>query len=709
VKIQYENEKFELLHRNSTILSGASMTVKTSQNDAFSSPFTDVAEQTDGVRFCMHTGNEICTAELNVACCEKIAVFRLSALIPEKAPVFGYQKFLSENDAVTLKLIVPEAGPYTALYQHKEWWIRPGFCESIRQIPQRTQLLLWKTGDTYFAMLAVCGTETRADLYGGEGGLSLSLSTNCAGIRQCGDVAAVLACGEDPYACIREAVAVALRETGRPYPMREDKPFPRLFETLGWCSWDAFGHDVNQADLLKKLDELREKKIPVRWVLIDDGWSKVDFERLLLQGLDADKARFPDGLGGVIRRLKEDYGIRWVGVWQAVMGYWDGVDPDSDAYREFSEYLEILPDGKVMPRTDAACSFGFWNKWHRYLRRCGVDFVKVDSQSSISLFQEGRRTYGEAASGVHTGLEASAAMNFGGNLINCMGMAPEDIWNRQQAVLSRNSDDYVPKVPHAIREHALQNAYNSLLHGNFYWEDWDMFWSNHEAAKQNAILRALSGGPIYLSEPIGKTDPANLFPLVLNDGRILRCESVGLPTMDCLLRDPVDGTIPLKIFNHCGESYAVGVFNISKSEQTGTTELSSDDLPALRGKSVWVYDWENRRASELNEKERFSVKVEPDGVKLFFLFPRAEEPIMVGLTEKYLAFAAVDRVEKIGSAYLIRIPQGGTFAFLSKNRPEVVLLDGIAVTPRVEGELYQITCSPEQEHRIQIRVRKDFQ
>lgn len=704
MKIQFVNGKLELLQRNSVILTADSATVKTSANELFTSPFPNATEQTGGAKFRLDTGDGSCSAELNVECHEHTAVFRLAAQIPETVPVFGYQKFLSEKNSVTLRMSVPESGPYTALYQHKEWWIRPEFCENIRQIPQCSQLLLWKTEETYFAMLAVCGTETRADLCGSTEGLMLSLSTNCSGIRRCGDVAAVLTCGADPYACIQEAVATALRETGRPHRVREDKPFPRLFETLGWCSWDAFGHDVNQTDLLWKLDELSEKKVPVQWVLIDDGWSKVNFDRLLLQGLDADKMRFPEGIGGVIRHLKEDYGIRWVGVWQAVMGYWNGIDPDSEAYRAFSEYLETIPDGKILPRSDAAFSFGFWNKWHQYLKRCGVDFVKVDSQSSISLFQEGRRTYGQAASGVHTGLEASAALNFDGNLINCMGMAPEDIWNRPKAALSRNSDDYVPKVPHAIREHALQNAYNSLLHGNFYWEDWDMFWSGHEAAGQNAILRALSGGPIYLSEPIGATKPENIFPLILNDGRILRCEGVGLPTQDCLLRDPVKGTVPLKIFNYRGENYAVGVFNISNAEQAVTAELGSDDIPVLRGKSLWVYDWENRRACNLKETERFSVEVDPDGAKLFLLFPRTEEPAIVGLIGKYLSFAAVDRVEKIGFEYLVQIPQGDTFAFLSKNRPEEVLLDGSAVTPQVQDELYQIECSLEHAHRIQIRM-----
>jgi hypothetical protein len=308
--------------------------------------------------------------------------------------------------------------------------------------------------------------------------------------------------------------------------------------------------------------------------------------------LDADLERFPGGLSTTVRHLKEEHGIRWVGVWQAIMGYWNGIDPNSEAFREFSEDLEVLPSGKVLPCADTAHCFGFWNKWHQYLKHCGIDFVKVDSQSSISIFQTGRRNFGEASRGIHTGLEASTALNFDGSLINCMGMAPEDIWNRPQATLSRNSDDFVPKVPHAIRENALQNAYNSLLHGNFYWEDWDMFWSGHEAAKQNAILRALSGGPIYLSEPIGKANPEYIFPLVMDEGRILRCSGVGLPTRDCLFSDPVKGTVPLKIFNHFGNDYAVGVFNISESEQVCHAEISASDIPELQGKTVWIYDWQ---------------------------------------------------------------------------------------------------------------------
>ena len=48
-----------------------------------------------------------------------------------------------------------------------------------------------------------------------------------------------------------------------------------------------------------------------------------------------------------------------------------------------------------------------------------------------------------------------------------------------------------------------------------------MFWTSHEDA-QSAVLRAISGGPVYFSDPVGTTDPARVWPMIYRDGRIAR-------------------------------------------------------------------------------------------------------------------------------------------------------------------------------------------
>lgn len=98
--------------------------------------------------------------------------------------------------------------------------------------------------------------------------------------------------------------------------------------------------------------------------------------------------------------------------------------------------------------------------------------------------------------------------------------------------------------------HMVHCAYNSLWMGNFIHPDWDMFQSSHPCAEFHAASRAISGGPIYISDTVGNHNFDLLKRLVLPDGSILRCQYYALPTRDCLFEDPLhDGKTMLKIWN----------------------------------------------------------------------------------------------------------------------------------------------------------------
>lgn len=98
--------------------------------------------------------------------------------------------------------------------------------------------------------------------------------------------------------------------------------------------------------------------------------------------------------------------------------------------------------------------------------------------------------------------------------------------------------------------HMVHCAYNSLWMGNFIHPDWDMFQSTHPCAEFHAASRAISGGPIYVSDCVGKHNFPLLKRLSMPDGSILRCEYYALPTRDCLFADPLhDGKTMLKIWN----------------------------------------------------------------------------------------------------------------------------------------------------------------
>ena len=68
--------------------------------------------------------------------------------------------------------------------------------------------------------------------------------------------------------------------------------------------------------------------------------------------------------------------------------------------------------------------------------------------------------------------------------------------------------------PMASREHAIQNGYNSLLQGQFFWETGICSGVITRKNWQNSILRAVSGGPVYTSDKVGRTDGKFIMPLL---------------------------------------------------------------------------------------------------------------------------------------------------------------------------------------------------
>lgn len=636
---------------------------------------------------------------------EGALIYRAEAFKEPSLPLFGRQTFLAAQESLCYRLEGFEASRFMAVYQHKDWWVRPAFGCRLFEVPERTQLLLLEEGQTYTAILAVCGDKCRSDIRGCQDGLEITLSLNQEGCNAVRDVSLVTVTGDNPYVLCETAVRTALAATGRKARHRSDKGYPELFEYFGWCSWDAFYHKVNAEGIRAKMEELKEKEIPVKWVLIDDGWLDADYERQVLRGLDADKSKFPQGLGSFTEELKEHYQIAAVGVWHAIMGYWNGLEPGSRAAFELAEGSMSLPDGRIIPDAEPGGAFRFYHKWHSYLKnQCGIDFIKVDGQSAVSLFYKGSKTYGEASWAIQNGLGASAALNFHNNIINCMGMASEDMWNRPGSAISRSSDDFVPDVAHGFREHAIQNSYNSLLQGELFYGDWDMFWSAHEENRQNSMLRAVSGGPVYISDAVGQTDPAYIMPLLLEDGRVTRCEGIGVPTQDSLFVNPVDMVTPLKIFNRYGASYIITALNINAKDEPCSGEIHIGDIPGLQGKDWYVYDYRGRSVSVLTQQSPVSFLLEANDANLFVLVKKEGIISPLGLVDKYISTAGISQCHIEPEKAFIQLKQGGTFGFAAHRPCAGVFCGGREVKAECKGNgLYLIPVADQEKPLVEIR------
>jgi hypothetical protein len=264
-----------------------------------------------------------------------------------------------------------------------------------------------------------------------------------------------------------------------------------------------------------------------------------------------------------------------------------------------------------------------YKRMHTYLADAGIDGVKVDAQSGIGAFGVGNGGGSTIAQACVRAVENSAKSAFSAGsrlkfseknalfnlqlqqrvgtlgqivrktrgilglsaqnraqevdsggllkdsplaLTGCMCHSTENLLNYYETSMARASDDFYPKDMAAQTVHLVSCAYNTVMLGEIATTDWDMFHSKHPFAAMHAAARAISGGPVYVSDSPGNHDPELLGRLVLPDGGILRAQIPARPTVDCLFSDvQQDGISAMKLWSLNKVGAVAGVFNVQGS------------------------------------------------------------------------------------------------------------------------------------------------
>jgi raffinose synthase len=581
-----------------------------------------------------------------------------------------------------------------ANYMHSDWWTRPCFEKDIAKLPARTQSLLWKDKKAYNYLLPVCDDIFKTELCGNGQELEILLSAYDSGHTNFKATSFFMGTGNNPFELSKKLTEAGLKLLGSGGKTREERRYPDMLEYFGWCSWDAFYYDINEKGIMDKIEEFKDLGVPVKWFIVDAGWS--DDVEYHLKSFKPNMEKFPEGFSNMIDKLKEQYGLGWVGVWHTIIGYWNGIYSDGPLAAEMSHSLYKTKAGKLVPYPEASRAFEFWNKWHSYLKNEGVDFVKVDYQSCLVNLLKNNVPLGKAAKEAHEALEASVGKNFDNRMINCMGMGAENLWHRPMSPISRNSDDFYPKSKNGFKEHALQNAYNSFYTSNFIWGDWDMWWTNHEQAVNNAVLRAVSGGPIYVSDPVGTTVAEQLWPVMLKDGRILRCDQNALPTLDCLMRNPQQEEVLLKLWNKVKDTFIIAAFNINMNEVAIEGKIQLKDMPEYESGKCLVYEYFTGETRIMDAESEWEIKLDNSELKLFTCVPLKTKFTPLGLINKYISMAAVEFYTAVDNKLVVSLKEGGAFVFAGVATPVRILVNGKEVAAVKEKDIYIIDCSNEE-------------
>lgn len=609
---------------------------------------------------------------------------------------------LDMEKPVRIWLPLEQPEKITAMYLYNEWWTRPAFVERFQDIPGRTQTAFFRYGDRYACMVLPAGKEFKTYLSGGtEGEVCLEMTSGLGGQNSVEEPLYLIAEAPSLYEAIHKAFTRLAEYKG--IRMREDRRIPEMFRYLGWCSWDAFYREVSEEGIRKKAKEFSEKKIPVRWMLIDDGWMTSRGE--LLANFIPDSTKFPEGFRKMTEDIKTETGVRWFGVWHALGGYWGGIAPGSSLDVKERPYLYRTVSGKILP--SPFTGERFYRDWYEELNREGISFVKVDGQSSVSCYFENSLPVCEAARGMNGALE-SGASRMDGAVINCMGMAMENILARPATAISRNSDDFFPDKQGGFAEHLLQNAYNSLYHNELYCCDWDMFWTMHKDAVKHSLLRAVSGGPVYISDRPGATDPEILKPLIYQNGEILMMDRSAKPAEDCAFSDPfTEGVLKLHNTASYGDKKAGGIAAYNLTDKKQLLSFAPADIPDLDPADTYrVYDYFGKKAVSLGRNEKYESTMEAGGYGWFVVLPGGKNGSCLGLMDKYAGFTAVENICESENTMTAVIRETGRTGWISEKKPAKVTVNGIDVTDRTEkqGNVYTADI-PENPGKMVLDVR----
>lgn len=454
--------------------------------------------------------------------------------------------------------------------------------------------------------------------------------------------------GKDIYSTIRQAYQALMKNAEvSALKSRTAKEYFEAFRYLGWCTWEHYHDDIDESRIVNDIDAIEASGIPIRYILIDDG-HLANKDRQLTS-FTPDSRRFPSGWKNIISRKKDDK-IKWMGLWYSLSGYWMGLSPENEFPQTIRQTL-YRHNACLLPGKDSTHIRDFYHSYVSTLKGHGFDFLKVDNQAfTLPLYMGGSESIRQATE-CNRSLEAEThEQNMG--LMNCMA---QNVINTDHTLYSnstRVSIDYKKYNENMAKSHLFQSYTNTLLLGQTVWPDHDMFHScDTVCGVLMARSKAISGGPVYLSDSPEDFIRENIFPLIDEQGKLFRPEAPAVPMPESILTNPL----------WSGKAYCVAAptpneamtlicynLNVSPQHQQVKATIRKEDYYLRnsfekaspdREERVLLYDWESQEAEELPDSTTFQLTGFTD--KLFHLCPIRKGWAVIGIQEKYLSPATV--------------------------------------------------------------------
>ncbi|KAL9577683.1 MAG: hypothetical protein Q9212_006213, partial [Teloschistes hypoglaucus] len=303
------------------------------------------------------------------------------------------------------------------------------------------------------------------------------------------------------------------------------------YDGLTYCTWNGLGQDLNEQKILDALDILKEKKINITNLLIDDNWQSLDnhgqsqFQRGWTD-FEANKEGFPKGLKHAALTIRDKHpNIQHIGVWHALLGYWGGVSPDGKIAQNYKtrevRKAEGLAGGTMTVVHEDDVS-RMYDDFYRFLLESGIDSVKTDAQFFLDRMDDAddRRRFMKTYQDAWT---IAGLRYFSIKAISCMSQIPQILFHTQ---LQFNKPRLMV-APFASSPPPLPPQGKSLASIE---PDAPHSQTSHPYSSFHASARCISGGPIYITDTPGQHDVPLInsmtAPTIQRTTRILRPNAV---------------------------------------------------------------------------------------------------------------------------------------------------------------------------------------
>ena len=448
---------------------------------------------------------------------------------------------------------------------------------------------------------------------------------------------------------------------------------------LTYCTWNSLQDPVPRT-ATSMMRTLESFPLVPNNVLIDDGWqTTTDNRQMSAYGAQEYWLDGYKSLGAVISKVKM-MGVERVGVWHTVLGYWGGISPSSDTFKNIPFLILRKNWGATYPIVHPAQVDAFFDAWYRRLSEWGVDFIKCDDMAEIEDMDSCDDDNGSSfplrivRTAYVSAIKRNVQKYFAGRIIwyslcdldlyRCMAQSPRHLLgpNALSSIRDikpmRSSNDYFPNIPSSHAYHAYTNTFVSQFQSCFSISDFDMFQthpffgSSSTVALQgpfHASLRALANGPVTVTDVAGRCDKAVFMHLAGRgrDGKTIALNAqlpIRISNERCFDEVAEKGNGKgLRGYSMSRWGLVMGIWNVRDNGGWVKDAMTIDDVASMLTSKEEVVCWSHARQEVFLPQSDLGREVILKALEfdVFTVVEMTEHVMCLGLIDKYNTLAAI--------------------------------------------------------------------